>query len=86
MSILTIRGSLGSLQTYNGGLRQGTSAYNVNRLQRYLDFGDGTHDALVDQLLNEASLGRLDSYATFYRSGRTLQLPANWPTASAIPR
>lgn len=82
--------SLSSLKTYSGNLRQGSNNYNVSRLQRYLDFGDGKHDALVNQMLNEAAKGRLESFATFYRGGRTFQLPtqlhSQWPRVAPIAR
>jgi hypothetical protein len=79
-------GSLSSLRTYAGGLRQGSNGYNTSRLQRYLDFGDGTHDAFVNHLLSEAAAGRLESFAAFYRSGTIYELPLSWPTVPAIPR
>ncbi|MCO6045269.1 hypothetical protein NG895_15260, partial [Aeoliella sp. ICT_H6.2] len=76
---------LSSLRTYSG-LRQGSLRYNVSRLNRYLDYGDGTHNAFVNQLLNEAATGQLESFGTFYRSGRIFELPPGWPTVPAIQR
>lgn len=73
------------LKNYSG-LRQGSFQYNVSRLQRYLQFGDGTHNQFVNQLLSEAAAGRLDSFASFYKSGRLFELPAGWPSVPAIQR
>lgn len=73
-------GSLSLLKTYSGGLRQGSGGYNISRLNRYLDFGDGTHDAYVNMLLGEARAGRLESFAAFYRSGNTFELPVKQPS------
>jgi len=39
-------------ETY-GGLRQGSQSYNIDRLKKYLYYGDGTYDDLVNTLLNE---------------------------------
>jgi hypothetical protein len=77
---------LGSLRTYSG-LRQGSRAYNESRLNRYLRYGDGQHDALANNLLNGLRNGQVDSYASFYRGRSTYLLPNGWPkNASAIPR
>ena len=77
---------LSSLKTW-GGLRQGSGPYNVSRLQRYLRYGDGTHNVMVNTLRAEAAAGRLESFATFYRSGRIYELPTGWPrTAPPILR
>ena len=77
---------LKSLRVYAGNLRQGSDVYNIDRLRRYLRFGEGTHDAFVKRLLNEAAAGRLESFAAFYRSGTLYELPLTWPTVPAIPR
>ncbi len=77
---------LSLLKTDTRNLRQGSLDYNVSRLERYLQYGSGTHSDLVDKLLVEASLGQLESFGTFYRSGRVLELPLGWPTVSAIFR
>jgi hypothetical protein len=76
--------SMSLLETYQGGLRQGSLQYNISRLQRYLQFGDGTQNAVANQLLIEARAGRLDCFATFYRSKRIFELPAGWPNVPAI--
>jgi hypothetical protein len=76
---------LSSLKTYSG-LRQGSLQYNISRLQRYVQYGDGTHNTLANQLLREARTGQLDSFGAFYRSGRLLELPTAWPNIPAIPR
>ncbi len=77
---------LSSLKTYKGGLRQGSLDYNISRLERYLQHGDGTHNNLANQLLDEAYMGQLESFGTFYRSDRVLELPVGWPNVPAIPR
>ncbi|NJD27986.1 MAG: RHS repeat-associated core domain-containing protein [Chloroflexi bacterium] len=76
---------LGRLKTYSG-LRQGTAAYNESRLQRYLRYGDGVNDALVNTLLGELRARRLESFATFYRGSTTYELPLLWPGVPAVPR
>ena len=77
---------LSLLKTYKHNLRQGSLDYNISRLERYLDYGDGTHNVLARQLLNEANMGQLESFGTFYRSGRILEFPIGWPDVPAIPR
>lgn len=52
---------LSPLKTYKGGLRQGSLDYNISRLERYIQYGDGTHNTLTNQLLNEAYSGQLES-------------------------
>jgi hypothetical protein len=78
--------SLSLLKTYKGGLRQGSLDYNISRLERYLDYGDGTHNGLVNKLLDEASMGRLESFGTFYGSRRIYELPMGWPSVPAVVR
>lgn len=78
--------SLNSLTTDINGLRQGTLAYNVDRLRKYLKYGDGTHNKLANQLIAEGQTGQLESFATLYRSGRAFELPAGWPTIPAVKR
>ncbi len=77
---------LSLLKTYKGGLRQGSLDYNISRLERYIQYGDGTHNTLTNQLLNEAYSGQLESFGTFYRNGRVLELPIGWPNVPAVPR
>lgn len=77
---------LSSLKTYKGDLRQGSLDYNVSRLERYLDYGDGTHNTLVNRLLDDAYSGQLESFGTFYRSGKTYELPLGWPNVPAVQR
>jgi YD repeat-containing protein len=72
-------GGINRLITDASGLRQGSNAYNVSRLERYIEFGDGTHDALANTLLREANAGRLESFTSSYRAGKIQQLPLNWP-------
>jgi len=55
---------LGNLKTY-GGLRQGSQSYNIDRLKKYLYYGDGTYDDLVNTLLNEAMNDQLESLLHF---------------------
>lgn len=76
---------LSSLKTYSG-LRQGSLDYNISRLERYLDYGNGAHDVFVNQLLNEAAMGQLQSFGTFYRRGRIFELPPGWPAVPAVQR
>ena len=71
--------------TYSG-LRQGTSAYNLSRLNRYLQFGDGASSTLARNLISELTNGRLESFASFYRGGEIYELPATWPGMPAISR
>jgi RHS repeat-associated protein len=78
--------SLSLLKTYAGGLRQGSTEYNVNRLQRYIQYGDGANNAVARQLLREAKAGDLESYAAFYRSRSLYELPLTWPSVPAIRR
>jgi hypothetical protein len=78
-------GSLSKLETYSG-LRQGSNEYNISRLERYLQYGDGTHNAVANDLLNAAQAGKLESFASFYRKGATYELPMNWPRVPAIRR
>lgn len=75
------------LATYRDGLRQGSFGYIESRLQRYLTYSPDQRSAnLVRTLLGEVRAGRLESYATFYRGGRTYELPLDWPAEAAIPR
>jgi hypothetical protein len=78
--------SLSLLKTYKFNLRQGSLDYNTSRLQRYLDFGDGTNDALVNLLLDKAAMGELDSFGAFYRGRSIFELPLGWPSIPAIGR
>uniref|UniRef100_UPI0036F2CDB1 RHS repeat-associated core domain-containing protein n=1 Tax=Tautonia marina TaxID=2653855 RepID=UPI0036F2CDB1 len=78
--------SLSLLKTDKGCLRQGSLDYNISRLERYIQYGDGTHNHLANQLLNEAYIGQLESFGTFYRSGRVLELPIGWPNVPPIRR
>lgn len=78
---------LSSLDTYKGGLRQGSLDYNISRLERYLDFGDGKNSDFANRLLNDAYSGQLESFATLYRGQSTYELPIGWPkNAFAIKR
>ncbi len=77
---------LSLLKTYQGNLRQGSHGYNVSRLERYLQWGDGTHNGFVNRILDDASVGQLESFVTFYRSGRVLELPLGWPQVKAVQR
>jgi RHS repeat-associated protein len=76
---------LSSLRTYSG-LRQGSMEYNQSRLQRYMRWGDGTNNQLAEVLLDEAGIGQLKSFASFYRSRRLYELPLGWPDVGAIRR
>ena len=78
--------SLSSFQTYRGRLRQGSLDYNISRLQRYLQRGDGSNDILVHRLLGDAYVGQLESFGSLYRSGRLLEFPVPWPSVPAIDR
>ena len=78
--------SLSLLKTYKGGLRQGSDAYNISRLQRYMQYGDGVNDVFARQLLKEAKAGDLESFAAFYRSRSLYELPRTWPSVPAIRR
>jgi hypothetical protein len=78
--------SLSLLRTYAGGLRQGSNQYNINRLERYLQYGDGANDEVARQLLREARAGDLESYAAFYKSRSLFELPLTWPKVPAIRR
>jgi hypothetical protein len=73
---------LGNLKTY-GGLRQGSQSYNIDRLKKYLYYGDGTYDDLVNTLLNEAMNDQLESFASFYRGKKLYELPRGWPEIPA---
>jgi hypothetical protein len=78
--------SMSLLKTYKGGVRQGSLDYNISRLERYLEHGDGKNNVLVNKLLDEASVGRLESFATFYRSRKTYELPLGWPSVPQVAR
>lgn len=77
---------LSLLKTDKKGFRQGSLDYNIDRLQNYLQFGDGTHNTLVNRLLTEAYAGNLDSFATLFKSGRVFELPIGWPRIKGIKR
>src|SRR5207302_3785690 len=76
---------LSSLETY-GGLRQGSLEYNISRLDRYLQYGNGANNEFAQRLLNEAYSGNLGSYASFYRGDSLYELPQLWPKIPAIKR
>ena len=68
--------SLSALRTY-GGLTQGTEAYNLSRIARYLRNGDGSNDALALALGSQSrSATGLDSFVSLYGSKTTYQLPS----------
>tara|TARA_R110002073_G_scaffold247067_1_gene410034 strand:+ start:15409 stop:22194 length:6786 start_codon:yes stop_codon:yes gene_type:complete len=77
---------LSSLRTYKGDLRQGSLDYNISRMERYLDYGNGSHDILVNRLLDDAYTGQLGSFGAFYRSRKVYELPVGWPNIPAIQR
>jgi len=64
-------------------VRQGSNAYNISRIQRYLKYGDGTHNNFARQLLREAQSLNVKSFASFYRTRRLFELPAGWPNPSS---
>jgi len=76
---------LSSLKTYAGGLRQGSLDYNVSRLERYLQYGDGTNDVFANRLLDNAYAGQLESFTSLYRGRSTYELPIGWPAPSVTP-
>jgi hypothetical protein len=78
--------SLSLFKTYKGGLRQGSLDYNISRLERYLQHGDGTNNALANRLLNDAFGGQLDSFGSLYRSGELYEFPLGWPNIPEIKR
>lgn len=79
--------NLSSLETYKGGLRQGSLEYNISRLGRYVRWGDGENLDLANNLLDAAYSGRLESFTTLYRGKSTYELPIGWPKNSpAIKR
>ena len=67
--------SLSLLKTYKGGLRQGSSDYNISRFERYLDPGNGKHNELTNKPLDQVAMGRLESFATLYESRSVYDLP-----------
>jgi len=77
---------LGSLKKDTLGMRQGSRAYNVDRINRYLDHGDGKHADFAERLLDEIARGRTRSFATFYRSRRISELPNSWPAGGRAIR
>lgn len=77
---------LSSLDTYAGGLRQGSVDYNISRLERYLQYGDGKNAAFANRLLTDAYSGKLDSFATFYRGRSIYELPLGWPKVPGLKR
>jgi RHS repeat-associated protein len=72
------------------GNPQGSAAWNQLRLDRYLRYGDGRHNALARQLLAESRADRLRSFAGFYGNRRLVQLPQRkphlWPDVPAVLR
>lgn len=76
---------LSSLQTYAGGLRQGSMDYNISRLERYLQHGDGVHNLFVNRLLDDVYVGQLESFVSLYRGRSTYELPMGWPVPSVPP-
>ncbi|CAN7568470.1 Ig-like domain repeat protein [Acidovorax sp. LjRoot129] len=77
---------LSSLETYAGGLRQGSVDYNISRLERYVQYGDGKNVTFANRLLNDAYSGQLDSFATMYRGKSLYQLPLGWPKVPALKK
>ena len=73
---------LGRLKTYSG-IRQGSLAYNMDRLQQYID-RDLPNRAFAEMLYDRAARGDLLSYATFYRGGKVYELPPGWPGVPAV--
>ena len=74
------------LKTDMRGLRQGSFRYNIDRLEKYLKYGDGDHNNLAIQLINDAYSGNLESFVAFYRSDRVFELPFGWPKIKPIKR
>jgi hypothetical protein len=72
--------SLSSLATDTNGFGQGSEMFIDSRLRRYLAFGDGRSNAIANDLRSAISTGRLDSFASFYASKSTYQLPLNGGT------
>lgn len=73
----------GALATDAGGLRQGSLSYNIDRLQKYIKFGDGAFEEEAQFLLQAARRGDVESMATFLRSKRVLEFPPGWPTSGS---
>ena len=78
-------GGLSRLATDVGGMRQGSNAYNISRLERYLDLGDGANDAFANTLLKQARSGNVESFTSSYRAGKTYELPLGWPNPAFPP-
>jgi len=79
--------SLSSLSTDTRGFTQGSLNFIDTRLDRYLQFGDGTYNATALNLRHALASSQLESFASFYGSRRTYQLPLTGSTVRpAIPR
>jgi hypothetical protein len=67
---------LSALATDTRFLTQGSAAYNLDRLNNYLRFGDGANNGVANALSNQAqSAAGLPSYASFYGGRSTYLLP-----------
>jgi len=73
---------LSSLKTDRSGLRQGSLDFNVSRLERYLEYGNGGHNGFVNKLLDDAFSGKLESFTSLYKGRTTYELPIGWPAPS----
>jgi hypothetical protein len=68
---------LGSLSTYKGPLRQGGRDYNIDRLEKYIDFNPNANIDLADDLIYGLQNGTVESYGSFYRGKSLYRLDFN---------
>lgn len=73
---------LSSLRKDKGGIRQGSLDYNISRLERYMQYGNGEHSDLAQKLVQHAARGQLESFTTLYKGRATYELPIGWPDPS----
>lgn len=68
---------LGLLSTYKGPLRQGGHSYNIDRLEKYIQYNPNANIDLAIDLIEGINLRTVDSYASFYRGGSLYRLDFN---------
>jgi len=65
---------LGSLSTYKGPLRQGGNAYNIDRLEKYIDLNPNANVDLADDLIYGIRNNSVKSFGSFYRGNSLYEL------------
>lgn len=67
--------SLSALSTDRRGITQGSARFIDTRLQRYIRYGNGANVGTATSLQGARLSSNIDSFASFYGSRRTYQLP-----------